>query len=216
MSWSGSPFYRLTSYLSYEAILCVWLGYVWTTFEGIPLKEQFHDVRPIQHAQEAHIGIAAFLYLLLVIHAFRNKIFPEFHIYFPILCVLLWGTNRELDGVWERHELDHVYDSLKFVTAIPAILFVLVYRKSCLEGLINIRNSKGFQFLVIAIGGYLAAQLIGKGIEALDLGRTYKRATEESLELLLSACFIFSAIEASIGTAGLEGDSTATESECIE
>lgn len=198
MKGTTRTFNRRILYGLYEILLLVWLVSVWTRYEGLDLKRQFHDVNPIQHAQEAHLGIASLLYFVAVSVAYPKRSTDDFRILFLLLCCLLWGTNRELDGVWERHELDTVYDSLKFVTALPGIVLVLLYPHSCWEGFLKIRSTSAFKVFCVGVGGYIGAQIVSEILEAFEVSRNYERATEESLELLMSAFFIYSGVEALI------------------
>jgi hypothetical protein len=198
VSGGNTRFDRRILYGLYEVLLLAWLVWVWGSYEGLELKNRFHDVNPIQHVQEAHLGIASFLYAVALAIACRERSGDVVRILFLILCCLLWGTNRELDGIWERYELDIVYDSLKFITALPAIAVVALYPRSCWEGFLKIRSTSAFKVFCVGVGGYIAAQIVSEILEAFEVSRNYERATEESLELLMSAFFIYSGVEALI------------------
>lgn len=195
MSGGNKRFDRRILYGLYEALLLAWLVGVWATYEGLELKYRFHDVNPIQHVQEAHLGIASLLYAVALAIAYRGRSEDPVKILFLILCCLLWGTNRELDGVWERYELDIVYDSLKFITALPAIAVVAFYPRACWEGFMKFRSTPAFKIFCVGVGGYIAAQIVSEILEAVEISRNYERATEESLELLMSAFFLYSGVE---------------------
>jgi hypothetical protein len=109
---------------------------------------------------------------------------------FPfLLCLLsafLWGTNRELDQVWESRNLDTLYDALKLITILPGIGALLARPRECLAHGRSRDFRKPLVFFGIGAGFYLCGQLVGvvPRVLGLELMRPYKRMAEEILELL--------------------------------
>lgn len=176
-------------FLAYEALLLAWLISLRVRFDGWVFKDKFKDTEPIQHLQAVHLILATSLVAIAVWQA-RGREGVRLPGFVLLLSAFLWATNRELDGIWEEFSLDLIYDSLKFITLIPAVVAVWVFRGKCWESLQNLQRHPALIFLMVGASGYIVGQLLGKTFDVMEWSRNYKRALEESFELLSGPFFV--------------------------
>lgn len=175
----------------YLAALCCWTLTLILSRDGTVLVRTFHERSWVEIVQSVHFGLATLVYTWVCWRVRGSRPWPCLVV---VTCGLLWMTNRELDGFWERVDLDLIYQTLRLVVPLPGIWLVYKYRHDRKAFLPERELAEALLLVAICVGLYLFSQGIAEVCSELRVARQYRRSLEESCELLGSAFILFSGV----------------------
>jgi hypothetical protein len=111
-------------------------------------------------------------------------------------AMTLWAVNREFDFLWKHNGLGGEYQVCKgLIAAVGAGIAVVKFR-ALLDAWRADPLRPVFLCVYLGVGGYAGAQVVSTIVDLIGTPRYVHRATQESIELLASAFFVFGALEA--------------------